>query len=986
MSRATTATDDREPGGDGASREARRLAVLAAYQVMDTPPDPVLDTLTRLASRLVGVPVSLVSLLDDHRQWFKSRHGLGVTQTPREVAFCDQVVRSGEAMVVPDAAADPRFRDNPLVTGEPHVRFYAGVPLRVPQGEVLGTLCAIDYAPRTLDAEQLQVLRELADLAVRQLVLHQRELALHAAESELQQHHRFFEHSQDLNCVASIDGRFLALNARWSELLGFSRQELMAKPFLDFVHPDDLASTTQAMADLRDNRTVASFRNRYRCEDGSYRWLEWNAHPTGRANEAVFASARDVSRAVASEQALQQRNGILSLITDAQARFIADGADTAWWDFVLERLLQLTGSEYGFIGMTETDAGGPFLRTKSITNIAWDDATRQFYDAHAPAGMVFRNMKTLFGHAMLSQHRYLSNDVAHDPHAGGRPDGHPPLNAFAGLPIKDGAQMVGLVGLANREGGYAEDLVESLDPVLAFLGKVLNVLTLQAQQRSFIARLEASKELQDRVLEASETGFLALDGSGAVALANRRAREMVPILRTLEARDGQARDLETAVAAILAEPSACQWALSLRDEPQPGVLGPRKVKLRDPLDNAATVELTLTRFRQDANQPAGLLLALADLRQRAALEETLRRNAGLEERVTQLRRQQRDNEILSECVEYLQRCATIDEGMELVGRSLERLFPSANITLYAARDTYGAMTLRRRARRFGDEAAAQELSLAQCWALRTGRAYGAWPGGHHLACQHAPDADRCPTYCVPLFTLERNVAMFSVGFPDDEGRAADDTFDARMAQFVAMAQSVSGALSTIALRESLQRMALMDELTELSNRRAFELEVSRNITRHRRGGRAFALAIADVDHFKNVNDRHGHDVGDRVLQRVAEVLRQSVREGDLVARVGGEEFALFLSDLEPSTALRRLEAMLDRLRHAVILAEQPVTASVGFAHSGDFDPGTSYETLYKLADVALYRAKSEGRDRVRQAPPADEPTSDASAPPEPAGH
>jgi PleD family two-component response regulator len=139
--------------------------------------------------------------------------------------------------------------------------------------------------------------------------------------------------------------------------------------------------------------------------------------------------------------------------------------------------------------------------------------------------------------------------------------------------------------------------------------------------------------------------------------------------------------------------------------------------------------------------------------------------------------------------------------------------------------------------------------------------------------------------------------MFSVGFPDDEGRAADDTFEARMAQFVAMAQSVSGALSTIALRESLQRMALMDELTELSNRRAFELEVSRNIARHRRGGRAFALAIADVDHFKNVNDRHGHDVVDRVLKRVAEVLRQSVREGDLVARVGGAEFALFLSDL-----------------------------------------------------------------------------------------
>lgn len=332
-----------------------------------------------------------------------------------------------------------------------------------------------------------------------------------------------------------------------------------------------------------------------------------------------------------------------------------------------------------------------------------------------------------------------------------------------------------------------------------------------------------------------------------------------------------------------------------------------------------------------------------------------------------MRQQQRDNEILSECVEYLQRCATVDEGMELVGRSLERLFPTANITLYALRDTDGAMMLSRQARRFGDEAVIPELSLAQCWALRTRRAYGTWPGGHHLVCQHAQAAEQCPTYCVPLFTLERNVALFSVGFPAAEGRTTDDAFEARMAQFVAMAQSVSGALSTIALRESLQRMALIDELTQLSNRRAFELEVVRNITRHRRGGRAFALAIADVDHFKSVNDRHGHDAGDRVLQRVAEVLRRSVREGDLVARVGGEEFALFLSDLDPSTACRRLEATLDRLRHAVILSEQPVTASVGFAHSQDFESAAGYEALYKSADLALYRAKAEGRDRVRQA-------------------
>ena len=138
-------------GGD-AVPEARRLAVLEAYQLLDTPPDPTLDTLTRLASRLIGVPVALVSLVDERRQWFKSRHGLEASETPREVAFCDHVVRSGEPMVVEDAMAYPRFRDNPLVTGQPHVRFYAGVPLQVPQGVVLCTLCAIDHQPRTLDA------------------------------------------------------------------------------------------------------------------------------------------------------------------------------------------------------------------------------------------------------------------------------------------------------------------------------------------------------------------------------------------------------------------------------------------------------------------------------------------------------------------------------------------------------------------------------------------------------------------------------------------------------------------------------------------------------------------------------------------------------------------------------------------------------------------------------------------------------------------
>jgi diguanylate cyclase (GGDEF)-like protein len=673
-----------------------------------------------------------------------------------------------------------------------------------------------------------------------------------------------------------------------------------------------------------------------------------------------------VTELVANERATRFRDGLLSMITDANVRFMTDGADASWWTFVLERLLALTGSDYGFIGLIERDASGMFLRTKALTNIAWNDETRLFYETHAPQGMVFRNLNTLFGRAMLTQEPYLANDVANDPHAGGRPDGHPALNAFAGLPIKDGHQMVGLVGLANRRDGYDDELVRELIPILAFLAKVLNVLHLQAQQESFVAKLESSRELQERVLEASETGFLALADDGRVVLANRRAREMLSSLHGLS--DTEAPGIQSALTKLLVDPDTCAWALGLLDAPQESVRGPRKIKLHDAQQPDALAELMVTRFREEPERGPGLLLALVDFRQRAILEDTMRRNASLEERVSQLRQQQRDNEILSECVEYLQRCANIDEGMELFGRSLERMFPQCNVALYLARDTSDSMTLRREARHFGKEPHAPELHATQCWALRTRRAHGSWPGGHHLPCQHGTHGDRAPLFCIPLFTLERNVAIFSVTFPEDDARAPD-TLEARVSQFVALAQSISGALSTIALRESLQRLAMLDELTELSNRRAFQLEVGRHIARLRRSGRPFALAIVDIDHFKSVNDRYGHDVGDRVLRRVAGIFKASVRESDLVARVGGEEFAIFLSDLDPEIATRRLEAMLQVLRTTTIIEAHLVTASVGMAHSVDFGAEPDYETMYKAADVALYNAKAEGRDRIVQAAP-----------------
>lgn len=151
--------------------EAARVAALDRYAILDSEPEQSFDDLVILAAHICQVPMAMLSLVDDHRQWFKSKVGVQVRETSKEVSICAHAIQQNDLFIVPDTLQDPRFRDSPLVTSEPHIRFYAGAPLINDDGYALGTLCVLDREPRELDAAQKEAINALGRLALRQMEL-----------------------------------------------------------------------------------------------------------------------------------------------------------------------------------------------------------------------------------------------------------------------------------------------------------------------------------------------------------------------------------------------------------------------------------------------------------------------------------------------------------------------------------------------------------------------------------------------------------------------------------------------------------------------------------------------------------------------------------------------------------------------------------------------------------------------------------------------
>jgi diguanylate cyclase len=229
--------------------EADRLLALYRLRLLDTPPTESFDRITRIAAKILGVPILLVSLVDKDRQWFKSCVGLDATQTSREVSFCGHVIFERRPIVVGDATRDSRFAGNPLVTGAPFIRAYLGVPLFTLEQQPIGTLCAVDVLPRDFTADEIETMREFAQIL--EDTIHAMELAAKSAGVLLyaSKRERLFRDAFEQATVGmahtGLNGRLRRVNRRAPAMFGFSKEEMLSRPLVSLTHPDDLAEHTQ---------------------------------------------------------------------------------------------------------------------------------------------------------------------------------------------------------------------------------------------------------------------------------------------------------------------------------------------------------------------------------------------------------------------------------------------------------------------------------------------------------------------------------------------------------------------------------------------------------------------------------------------------------------------------------------------------------------------------------------------------------------------
>ena len=315
------------PSARKPQNEKQRLEALHSLNILDTLPDRDFDQITFLASQICGTPIALVSLVDENRQWFKSKLGLGTTETHRDLSFCAHAILGKDVFVVPDTSKDKRFSDNPLVTGPPHVHFYAGAPLMSPDGYPIGTVCIIDSKPRTLSPSQIEALKALSDQTTRLLELRSQVIALQKTEETFQFKSKALDTIIEGVVLQDSKGVILDFNPATLNVLNLTADQLRGKtsadPSWETIKEDGSDFPGQehpAMVSLRTGKSQRNIVMGVRNSKTAVRWIKVSStpmHQSGGTNPShVVSSFVDITEEVQNRSRLEKKSSDLRFVLD----------------------------------------------------------------------------------------------------------------------------------------------------------------------------------------------------------------------------------------------------------------------------------------------------------------------------------------------------------------------------------------------------------------------------------------------------------------------------------------------------------------------------------------------------------------------------------------------------------------------------------------------------------------------------------------------
>ncbi|MCS2609734.1 GAF domain-containing protein [Halomonas dongshanensis] len=493
-------------------QEAERLAALRELAILDTPSEAVFDQLTQLACELFDAPIALISLLDEHRQWFKSHAGLGVRETARESSFCAYTLAHGDTLVVENTLEDERFTANPLVTDKPHMRFYAGHPLVLDDGVMVGALCVIDTQPRTFDARERRLLAGLAGQA--EALLHH-----HKVEAELtttaQRFEALFIKSATGKVRIDRRGNIIAINPFALNLLGYATEELTGQSATTLAPPEYASLYHEVISAYLSGHKVRAIDQRREIEvqhrDGRRIpvHLTLNAIHNDQGEVMEFLGViTDLTDVYAAQRRMQKEQSLLKVlhqgITDYQALMSGAGL----WTFMMEALRELTDSDYALIGEVITTPEHNALKIHAITDLSWNEESRQLMEQLRSGDMTLTSENTLLGRVYAHGEVVMTDDVYGHQYRGGFPPGHPRLNNYLGVPIYSGARLIGMYAIANCRQPLNQALIDWLQPFTDTCALLINLYRQMAEREEAARALEHARD-QAEAANRAKSEFLS---------------------------------------------------------------------------------------------------------------------------------------------------------------------------------------------------------------------------------------------------------------------------------------------------------------------------------------------------------------------------------------------------------------------------------------------------------------------------------------------